>query len=139
MLRLMWVAAGAAASTFLTTTALAEPLQPTGHWVVDYRLEQCLASREYGASSKPVTFGIRPPPNADTYLLLLAQKRPGPDFGIEEEASVDFGNGPIRSWLLEYRDRPSGSDIYQFRISAAEMNQARVASSVKLRPSGGPT
>lgn len=113
-------------------------LEPTGKWVVDYRVDQCLASREYGTPAKPVTFGIRPAPNGETYLLLVAQKRFGPGMAKEQNGTVDFGNHPIRSWILEYRDKPTGSDIYQFRISASDMDQARNASRVKLSPSNAP-
>jgi hypothetical protein len=116
----------------------ATSLEPTGSWVVDYRADQCLASREYGTTAKPVTFGIRPAPNGETYLLLLAQKRAGPELGKEREGIVDFGAGPIKSWLLEHRDKTSGADIYQFRISAAEMDQRKNASSVKLDPKDAP-
>ena len=116
----------------------AASLEPTGKWVVDYRTDQCLASREYGTTGKPVTFGIRPAPNGETYLLLLAQKRAGPELGVERQGTVDFGAGPIKSWLLEHRDKASGADIYQFRISAAEMDQGKNAPSVKLDPKDAP-
>lgn len=116
----------------------AKALEPTGKWLVDYRVDQCLASREYGTADKPVTFGIRPAPNGDTYLLLFAQKRFGPDPATEQKATVDFGNGPIKSWLLESRGTPSALNLYQIRISAAEMDQAKSSSTVRLTPSEGP-
>ena len=133
------LAAAAGSCLFYPTSISAKPLEPTGRWVVDYRVDQYrLAFRQYSNSGKPVTFGIRPAPNGETYLLLLAQKRFGPEMAKQQSATVDFGNRPIRSWILEYRDKPTGSDIYQFRISAAEMDQARAASSVKLSLSNAP-
>lgn len=120
------------------TSASAKVVEPTGNWVVDYRPDQCLASREYGPADRPITFGIRPAPNGETYLLLLARKGPGPEMAVEEQGSVDFGRGPIKSWLLAHRDKSSGSIIYQFRISAAEMDQSISAPSVKLSTSQFP-
>jgi TonB family protein len=128
----------AAGGLFQSTTGGATPLEPTGKWVVDYRTDQCLASREFGTPDNPVTFGIRPAPDGETYLLLLAQKRPGPDLGKQREGLVDFGHGPIKSWLLEFRDKQSNSDIYQFRISAGEMEQAKTASSIKFSRKNAP-
>lgn len=125
-------AAAAAGCLFQPTNVFAKPLEPAGKWVVDYRTDQCLASRAYGNPEKPITFGIRPAPNGQTYLLILAERHPGPDWGQEEGATVDFGKGAIKSWLLEFGAKSPKSDIYQIRVSAAEMDQAKVATSVKL-------
>jgi TonB family protein len=118
--------------------ALADVLHPIQNWVLDYREEQCVAYRDYGTPGKPVTLGIRPAPNGETYELLVARPRSGPDFATEERGSVDFGRGPIRAWLLNYGGKHSKSDIYQFRVSAAEMEQARSATTVTLRPESAP-
>ena len=130
--------AAAAGCLFQPTTVFAKPLEPTGKWVVDYRTDQCLASREYGNPEKPILFGIRPAPNGETYLLILAERHPGPELGQEEGVTVDFGKGTMKSWLLEFGAKSAKSDIYQIRIPAAEMDQAKVASSVKLGFPGRP-
>lgn len=118
--------------------ALADVLHPLRNWVVDYREEQCVAYRDYGSPEKPITFGVRPAPNGETYELLVARPRSGPDFATEQKGTVDFGRGLIKSWLLNYGGRQSKSDIYQFRISAAEMDQSRNANTVTLRPESAP-
>ena len=132
------IAAAAAPCLVQPANLYAKPLEPAGKWVVDYRPDQCLASREYGNPEKPITFGIRPAPNGKTYLLILAERHPGPDWGQEEGVTVDFGRGAIKSWLLEFGNRSAKSDIYHVRIPAAEMDQAKVAPSVKLSFSGQP-
>ena len=114
----------------------AEPLAPTANWVVDYRTDQCLASREYGTVKYPVTFAIRPSPNGKTYLLFFAGKGSGPELAREEPTTVDFGKGPIKTWLLEYGSKPPGSDTYQLRISAVEMDQAKTAATIKISRKG---
>ncbi len=120
------------------TPAIAEALHPIRNWVVDYREDQCVAYRDYGSPDKVITLGIRPAPNGETYELMVARPRSGPDFATEEKGSVDFGRGPIRAWLLNYGGRRSKSDIYQFRISAAEMEQARSAKTATLRTADAP-
>jgi len=132
MLRRVFYAVVTAGFLFQTTNVAAEPLAPTGKWVVDYRTDQCLASREYGTAKYPVTFGIRPAPNGKTYLLLVGGKGSGPEMAREEATTVDFGKGPIKTWLLEYGSKPTGSDTYQLRITAAEMDQAKTATTVKI-------
>ncbi|MEO8547392.1 MAG: energy transducer TonB [Sphingomicrobium sp.] len=101
--------------------------------MVDYRDDQCVASRQYGAPDNPIALGIRPAPNGETYELMVSRKRSGPDFAVEQEGSVDFGGGRIKAWLLNYGGTQTKADVYQFRISAPEMEQARFAKTVTLR------
>src|SRR5574338_419716 len=115
-----------------------QPLQPLKNWVVDYAEAQCMASRDYGDAGNPVTLGIRPAPNGETYELLVGRHRSGPVFAEEQEGSVDFGGGPTKAWLLHYGSDTKKHDIYQFRISAADMARARSATSVKLLAKSGP-
>jgi len=113
------------------------PLAPTAPWVLDYGETQCLASREYGTAEKPLTFAIRPAPNGETYELLVARARYGPEFAEEFEGSVDFGNGPIAAWLLHYGGKGRKVSLDQFRISSADMVQSRASGSVALRTRSG--
>ena len=114
------------------------PLQPTGSWVLDYGETQCIASRQYGTTEKPLILGIRPAPNGETYELIVGRARYGPEFAEEFEGSVDFGNGPITSWLLHYGRSGKKVSLDQFRISASDMSQAGVSKSATLHTRGGP-
>jgi hypothetical protein len=116
----------------------AKALEPIQNWVLDYREDQCLASRDYGSAADPVTLGIRPAPNGQTYELMAARRGSGPEFATEKKGSVDFGNGPINAWLLNYGGALTKADVMQFRISALEMRQALTAKTVTLRESGRP-
>lgn len=132
------VAAVAAISLFVPQRIASEPLQPTGKWALDYALAQCAAYRDYGSAKRPVTLMIRPAPNGETYEILVAREDASPEFAEELEGTVDFGGGPIKAWLLHYRSQTKHLDVYQFRISALEMAQARSASSVTLRIRNAP-
>jgi TonB family protein len=70
---------------------------------------------------------------------MLITKTAGPEYAEEKEGTVDFGQGPIKAWLLHYGLRqPKPFNFYKFRISAEQMEQARAASSVTFRISGKP-
>jgi TonB family protein len=128
----------AAACLAFSTTSSAEVLQPVRNWNVDFREDQCLASRDYGTADKPVILGIRPAPNGETYELLLARPHSGPAFATELKGFVDFGRGPIRAWLLTFAGKNAKLTVYQFRVSAAEMSQANSAATITFKPQGEP-
>lgn len=106
------------------------PLQPVKPWVLDYAEAKCLAWREYGSAAKPVVLAITPSPNLETYELSILSDRTGPFYAEELQGSIDFGRGPIQAWLLHYGEKKQ--DIERFRISAADMDRARSASSVRF-------
>ena len=119
-------------------TPVGAPLEPTGKWFLDYGESQCVALRDYGDATNPTTLAIRPAPNGETYELLVGRKRYGPEFAEEFEGRVDFGSGPIKSWILHYGGKKQRLTLDQFRITSREMAQARTSSSVELRIRGGP-
>ena len=116
--------------------APAQPLEALSRWNLDYGETHCIAMRDYGAREHPITLGIIPAPNGETYELVIARKRSGPLFAEELRGSVDFGTGPIKAWLLHYGAKESKVDLYQYRISAAEMTQAQAAKSVTFHLKG---
>lgn len=120
----------------LGTPAMAGPLQPLGPWDLDYGKTQCIASRKYGDASDPVTLAIRQSPNGETYEILVARKYRVSEPATEEEATVDFGTGPVKAWALYYHTASKTLDVHQLRISASDMAQARPATSVTLHMSG---
>jgi hypothetical protein len=134
----VFLAVSAIATLIEPIASAADVLHPAQNWVVDYRDDQCLATREYGSTDKPITLAIRPAPNGETYELLVRRKHFGPDFPTEQKGYVDFGNGRIQSWLLNYGFTTTKSDIYQFKISAAEMQPALSAKTVILSPPHAP-
>jgi len=139
MLGRVCVACGAISLLFSAATVAAQPpLEPIGKWDLDYGEAQCIAVRDYGSAENPISFAIRPAPNGETFELLIARKTSGPRFAQELEGSVDFGGGPNKAWLLHYELRTKNLDVYQFRISAVEMAEARSAHAVTLRIKGAP-
>jgi TonB family protein len=125
----------------LTSTGVSSQptlLEPVGKWDLDYGETQCGAYRNYGKAENPVTFAIVPSPNGETYEIVVARRSPAPEFAEELQGSVDFGHGPVKAWLLHFRSVEKRLDVYQFRIAASEMAQARTASSVTLHIEGAP-
>lgn len=116
----------------LPAPALAQPLQAVSPWDLDYAETQCIASRKYGDPADPVTLAIRESPNGETYEIFVARKYRVGETALEEQTTVDFGNGPIKAWALFYDNAQKTFNVHQFRISAADMARARSASSVSL-------
>jgi len=139
MSRAFLCVATALSTALPATNAAAEILQPVRNWNVDFRDDQCLASRDYGAQNRPVSLGIRPSLSGETYEIIVSKPHSGPAQPTEVKASVDFGHGPIKAWLLTYGTGDGKSVLYQFRISADQMEQATTAIAVTLEPSGSPS
>lgn len=123
-------------TSLAAVSAAADPLQPLTHWDLDYGTTQCIASRQYGDTADPITFAIRQSPNGQTYELLVGSKYRVSEPLTEEDATVDFGNGAIKTMVLFYQTPGKALDVHQFRISAGEMSQARSARSVVLNVAG---
>lgn len=115
-----------------TTTVAAEPLQPTTNWAVDYGETRCAAVRSFNTSADPISFGIIPSINGKTYKLVVNVQRKGPTFAEENNGTIDFGHGKIRSWLLHYGRKGLTQSNYEFHLSAKEIEQARSSTSVRL-------
>jgi hypothetical protein len=111
-------------------------LQPVTPWKIENRVTQCMASREYGRPDKPVTFAIVPGLDGSTFELLLAYKRSAAAVAREMRGTVDFGSGSIDSWSLKYVTGDKKHTVYRFRLSAAQMAQARTAQQISLYVDG---
>jgi hypothetical protein len=112
-----------------------EPLRPTSSWNLDYGYTQCTALRTYGGQQGPITLGIVQSPGGDTYELFFGAQHSHSTYTDELQGAVDFGSGPIQSWLLHYPN-PSKVTINQYRITTTQMEQARSAARVVFHTEG---
>jgi hypothetical protein len=129
-------AAASSAAAGQTLAIVTGPLSPATKWALDYGYTQCVAARDFGSQSDPTSLAIRPAPNGKSYELLVARAGRGPEFAEELEGTVDFGRGPIKSWLLRYHTIDRKRTLYMFRLSASDMAQARTATSVRFQAKG---
>lgn len=131
------LSAGAAcvlSSQVLAQSAVpAEPRVPSKPWVVHYEDAECYAERTYGPADNPVILGLKPSPAGDSYELLLATKRPAPQYAQQLSGTVDFGKGPIKAWLLRYGLKDKSYRIDKFRIGSPAIGQAATAPNVAFR------
>lgn len=123
-----WLA-GALAITFMTA-ASAAPLTPIKPWNVHYEPASCSAQRQYGDPANPIYLALVPSAWGDTFELLIAANGVGPGSAEELKGSVDFGQGPIKAWLLHYGKHNPPLNFYKFRISKTQMAQAKSARTV---------
>ena len=130
-------ALSALASSSIAPAAPDTVLQPVANWNLDAAKTQCTAARSFGSASDPVVFGIVPSISGDTYQLLVSVQREGPALAKDAAGTVNFGTGPISSRVLYFGRKGVRMSIYQYRISAADMNQAASAPSVTLQMERG--
>ena len=110
------------------------PLAAVSPWEVDFAETQCVASRDFGSKADPTSIAIRPPFfEGDSYEIFVARAGKGPPHGEELKGTVDFGRGPIKAWLLRFTSTDKTLAFWTFRLSEADMAQARSASFMHLR------
>lgn len=129
---------GFAAAAIAAATP-APVLLPSSEWTVDYREDECLASRNYATLHGSLTFAVQPAPDGETYKLAVILPHSASPNAEERRGIVDFGHGAIKAWLLSFGSKDGKSIVYQFRITAAEMAQAQSAGTVTLTAEGGLT
>jgi hypothetical protein len=83
--------------------------------------------------------GIVPSVSGGTYLLQVGEQEMGPRFAQEFNGTVDFGTGPITTGALFFGADRAKMRAHQFRIPAAQMEYARLASTVRLSEAKGAT
>ena len=123
--------------SLIATPAAASVLQPTGNWKLDYGDTQCAAAHSFGSLSAPIVLGIVPSLSGGTYKLVVSLPRTGPTFARDLGGSVDFGQGRLNAPLLYYGGQGVKMSIYQARLSAAQMEQAKSATTLTLRSETG--
>ena len=127
---LFWSSAASVAAT----TGL---LQPFEKWNVDYGDTQCTAGRSFGDPANPTILVILPALSGNSYELMISVPKAGPAYAHETHGAVDFGKGEIKTGVLYYGGQGVKLSAYQLRISASEMEQARSAGSLSVRPDAG--
>ena len=133
---------GVGAACLLSQNLLAQPavqpqaLSPIKPWVVHGDDTECSAERTYGTANDPIILALRPSLERDTYELMLASKRPGPQLAQQLSGTVDFGKGPVKAWLLRYGLADKSFRIDKFRIDAPAIAQSATASNITFRISG---
>ena len=100
-----------AISILAARPALADPLQPSGKWVVDFGEDRCVAYRTFGSRAHPVHLLLKPSPIGDVMQVQVAERGTN-KAGTQESAVLTFGDGPPLSILqLQY-----GADKNQVRM-----------------------
>ena len=80
---------------------------------------------------------IVPALSANSYEVMISVPRAGPAYAHETHGAIDFGQGEIKTGILYYGGQSVKLSAYQLRISASEMEQARSAGSLSVRPDAG--
>jgi TonB family protein len=121
------IIAVAAAVQSVAVSSASAPLQPTGAWHVDYDDTQCVASRDYGSSDRPLTLTLVPSvTNAAMRILFVRQ---GHTEQTQEKVRLNLGEQKVIDTLAFVYEAPqNGHRIYSVNVT---MPQFRASESVQ--------
>lgn len=88
---------------------------PTGKWVVDYKEQACVATREYGNAAKPLYLGLKPSPMGGVMQLSIIRNLKGDSAAVEETGSVSFDHG--KKTPVSMLSFGSSNGVYSTRIN----------------------
>jgi hypothetical protein len=83
-------------------SSAAEPLQPTGKWVVDYAADQCLLSRNYGTEDKPITLVFEKLPLTQLVSLYVVTRSKRQDFDSGKAHVMPKGDESDQQGFMAY-------------------------------------
>ena len=123
----------------LSSTSLpakSAPREPVGKWVVDYDLAQCVASRNYGTTSKPLWLVLKAPPVGNVMQVALLQQSKAPA-GYKDEARIVLDDErTVKVSVLAYRPEGAKLRTYLMNLPVADFQPARSAKRLSVRFSG---
>lgn len=100
MLRSIFFAACAA--LILHGPALAQPVPPTGKWVIDFDDDECVAMRSFGTEKDPLHLVIKPSPTSEVVQISLIRNGMNSD-AVQEDATLQFDTDkPVKLNQLRY-------------------------------------
>jgi TonB family protein len=114
-------------------------MQPSADWALYSSETECLAGRTYGSSANPITLGVRQAPLGNSYELIVGQKGQPPETVLEGFGELKFGTAAVQRLFMHSGSKANQTDIYQVRLTAAEMEEMRSAPDLTMRLKDGPT
>jgi hypothetical protein len=117
--------------------AAADPLQPTGHWNVDFGDAHCIATRDYGTRAAPLILALKPSPIGD--VMQLSVLRASGDRGISQfggTIAVDEA-APAKVSVLGYPAKSGGLRIAAINLPPDRFRPVRTASALRVRTGTG--
>ena len=82
-----------ATAALISSSAVAEPLQPSGKWVINYAEAQCVAERSFGTGENAVHLTIKPSPTSDIVQVGLIRNGKF-SYGEQNKARIKIGSFP---------------------------------------------
>ena len=107
------------------------PLQPTGPWRVDYEDVQCLASRDYGSSDRPLTLILVPSVTNAAIRILFVRSGHTPQ--TQQEVALKLGGQDvIHTFAFVYEVPQNGHRIYSVNVTMPQFKAAESSQSIAV-------
>jgi hypothetical protein len=99
-------------------------LQPVAPWRLIPNNAECRVERVYAKAEGSTVLGVIESPSRQSYRLVIATNDKGSPGFKEYGGLIETAAGTLKRWSLHYTLKASGSDVFVFGLTAAEMSQA---------------
>ncbi len=114
----------------------AEPRQPTGQWVADFDVSQCIAYRNYGTEEDPLYLVLKAPPLGSAMQLVVMRKG-GYMAAHQADVAITFdGHPPFRTTILGFKPHTGKYRSYLINLPPAAFAPFRSARSLAIEGAG---
>lgn len=111
------------------------PRAPTGKWIVDFDTAQCIASRNYGTSDKPLLLVFKQPPAGNVIQVAVVRKG-GRDgrYGEQVKAKLRLdGGNPVPATMIAFDVREQDHRVVLFNMPLDQFELLRTAKSLTIQ------
>lgn len=114
-------------------TAVAEPKQPTGKWVVNFADAQCVATRNYGSEADPLYLVLKAPATGGTLQVGIVRKgNRGDATQVDGEVVIDE-TATFPTSLLEFGNKKLGQRALLVNLTQQNIAHLRPAKTLQIR------
>lgn len=114
--------------------AMEAPRAPTGKWVVDFDTAQCIASRDYGTSGKPLLLVLKQPPAGNVVQVAFIRKGGQTRYGEHVKAMLRFDGGEaIPATMIAFDVKERDQRVVLFNMPLDQFQLLRNANSLTIQ------
>lgn len=106
---------------------------PTARWIVNFDAAQCVASRNYGTSDKPLLLGLKQPALGDVMQVLVVRGGGGGRFAEQVDAKISIdGAAPVAKSMLSYASKKAKQRALLLNMPLTDFARVRAAKTLTI-------
>jgi TonB family protein len=121
----------AAAVVVQSAAVTGTPLEPAGPWHVDYNDAQCVASRDYGSTDRPLTLTLVPSITNAAMRILFVRNGRTPQ--TQEEVTLKLGaHERVKTFAFVYEVPANHHRIYSVNVPMPQFKAAESSQTIAI-------